>query len=670
MPKTQSNHSSDISADNERHDLPGNRNSLRRRATLELPLLSLLASWQCLLLVTLFLEGSRIRGRLLTDGTLGDWWRAPNLESTYVIPLLLLAPFCWGFPFRNTPGVQCTPALFQLSKVIFPARPALSFRFYGAFFIGIVSLVCSGAAAQMEVPGETSATRIQQALPLVQDEFSYLLQSRASLEGRWSWDSPQHVPELFHQMHVLNDGRFASRYFPGTGLWFAFWDAIGDPVWGARCASMLICIGFFLIGCDIADGAAGLLAGGLLALSPLLAITGNLILSHSPCLVGVTAFLYGFQRFMSTGRPSATWLAGCGLTLAMLCRPLTAAAIGLPFGVWFVVQWGRGKRGCPCSGESAAPQVSDSRWQWILPALGLGIPLAAGMFLIGIQNRAITGNVFLTPYQQYNALYTPRHVFGFFQANRTVSSDQTLHSYNDWAADLDVALANCNVVDRLRGGLEWNLGLVPLGLGGLLVVLTLRQQSLVIQLVVCSILLLHLAHYPYWLAGMLDHHYVLESGPLWVLLFAVVSIELLQQAIRQQRWLFPYWWGAIVLLSASLNWFSLETVWESRIRQGWHHFTLPTAGYRVFVQQLNSHPLQRPALILVRPGPGDLHAQFVRNLPPFDSDLLIATDRPELYSVEQIQVCFPDRALYRYDSAKRTLSLISGPSPAIPSRAP
>jgi hypothetical protein len=62
-----------------------------------------------------------------------------------------------------------------------------------------------------------------------------------------------------------------------------------------------------------------------------------------------------------------------------------------------------------------------------------------------------------------------------------------------------------------------------------------------------------------------------------------------------------------------------------------------------------------PALILVQPGPDDLHVEFVRNIPPFDADVLVGRDRPELYAHESVTQLFPGRTLYIYDSQRRTL---------------
>ena len=65
--------------------------------------------------------------------------------------------------------------------------------------------------------------------PAYHDEYSYLFQARTLLAGRFSFPGSTVQPELFDQMHVLNEGRMASRYYPGTGIWLAPFVALGHP---------------------------------------------------------------------------------------------------------------------------------------------------------------------------------------------------------------------------------------------------------------------------------------------------------------------------------------------------------------------------------------------------------------------------------------------------------
>src|SRR5690606_21719037 len=100
--------------------------------------------------------------------------------------------------------------------------------------------------------------------------------------------------------------------------------------------------------------------------------------------------------------------AGCGLAFAMTCRPMTAAGFALPFGVSFAIGWIRSLE------RSETFHLRDMARS----TLAMGLPLLAGAALLLLQNRAITRDAFVTPYSQYTALYTPRHVYGFHNVER------------------------------------------------------------------------------------------------------------------------------------------------------------------------------------------------------------------------------------------------------------
>src|SRR5262245_33401028 len=191
--------------------------------------------------------------------------------------------------------------------------------------VGAVSLAASAAVG----------ARFADLPPAFHDEYSYLFQAETFLAGRVSY--PSHAAaRLFDQMHVLNEGRFASRYFPGTGMWLAPFLAAGHPYAGHWLAGAICAVLMFLIGRELAGDAAGLLAGLLTALSPGMALFSNLLLSHQPTLVGLGLFLLGALHLLRSG--SAGWgiVSGAGLAFAMLCRPMTAAGVAFPFGVYFL----------------------------------------------------------------------------------------------------------------------------------------------------------------------------------------------------------------------------------------------------------------------------------------------------------------------------------------------
>ena len=66
-------------------------------------------------------------------------------------------------------------------------------------------------------------------LPLVEDEYSYVLQSRIFASGHWTAPTPP-APEFFQQAHVLTIPAVASKYPPGHALLMAPGALLGAPV--------------------------------------------------------------------------------------------------------------------------------------------------------------------------------------------------------------------------------------------------------------------------------------------------------------------------------------------------------------------------------------------------------------------------------------------------------
>ena len=304
-----------------------------------------------------------------------------------------------------------------------------------AFACLATSLAATGWIASTEIVVEEGKPpmRFGDLPPAIHDEFSYLFQAETFLSGKLSFPSSPRMPELFDQMHVLNEGRFASRYFPGVGMWLAPFLALGHPYWGEALAAGLASFFVFWAARELAGNRVGLAAGLLTALSPGMGLFGNLLLSHEPTMAALACFLFFFLRLMRTDRPSDALWAGCALCFAMLCRPLTAAGFALPFGIWFAARLVK---------DLMARRPGRFRSAFVFAA-----PLAIGLAGLFFYDRAITGSGFLTPYQLYTDIYTPRHVYGF---NNVVRGEQrlgpkVLDNYDHWAENLTPRLAVENV---------------------------------------------------------------------------------------------------------------------------------------------------------------------------------------------------------------------------------
>ena len=289
-----------------------------------------------------------------------------------------------------------------------------------------------------------------------------------------------------------------------------------------------------------------------------MSLFSNLLLSHHPTMAALSLFLFAFLRFMRTGGKWEALAAGCGLSYAMLCRPMTAAGFGLPFGIWLLWRLLR-------PGVAADPNQKPERgWPWAAAVI-LAAPILAGLAFMFYYDWAITGNGFLSPYQLYTDTYTPRHVYGFNNVKRGEQhlGPKVIDNYDRWADNLTPGLAVENVEKRAAASARWTLGLVPLALASTVFVLVvLWRADWRWRLVAGSVLSLHAVHIPYWFVGIMEWHYVFETGPLLLLIYAVTSQFLFRSWWREGRIGMPVWWGALLASAILTNWVAFDPIWS------------------------------------------------------------------------------------------------------------
>jgi hypothetical protein len=501
--------------------------------------------------------------------------------------------------------------------------------------------------------------------PAYHDEYSYLFQAETFRAGRVSFPSFEPMPELFDQMHVLNEGRFASRYFPGTGMWIAAVGRIAGPYVGHWIAGMLVAWAVYQIGCELTGVGVGLLAGLLSAASPGLALFSNLLLAHHPTLVGLMLFIWQFCAMLRQGRWSSGLACGVALTFAMLCRPMTAFGVALPFGIYF--GWWL-LTGRPLFGAVDEAPITSSREratvrQRVCLGLSVAAPLAAGLIALCCYNRAITGDPLVTPYQLYTDIYTPRHGYGF---NNVVRGEQhlgpkVLENYDQWAENLTPALAVRNVERRLVASLRWTLGIVPLAMGAVALLLLragpragesgTRTSIAGWRLIGWAILSLHAVHIPYWFEGIMGWHYVFESAPLWLLLFAEATHRQVREWLDIGRPGMALWWGGVIATAVAVNWWTVPPLWPGRLPDRIPEVAFARQKYARFYATAGQIAGERRTIVFVEPDPVERHIDFVANTPALDAAILYARYRPGRTDLAAARRLFPDRDAYLYRAA-------------------
>ncbi len=632
---------------------PESRRSSRRVAIASFA--ALLAS----LFVIVPIEWQHWAFTFAADRPLVAWMAAFNADTSFYLFWLLVLPIFYSWRFHLTDPhsdlAVRVESWLQAGKFVAPSESANSsttpcdpiwLRHLTGLLIAMLGLFCAAQTGQ----------RFGDLPPAYHDEYSYLFQAETFALGRITNDRFEAAPELFDQMHILNDypGKFASRYFPGAGLWLLPFVSLGIPYWGYFFAQGVICLLIFWIGRDLSGNGTGLLAGLLCALAPGLNLFGNMLLAHHPCLVGLLFFLFTFHRWAIRKQYRYAFLAGIGLIYAMYCRPMTAFGIGLPYGIWYLVSVLKAK-------------------QWNLAQktkqlLAIGIPVFGGLLLMLPYNAKITGNALETPYSQYTKLHTPRHQYGFHNRSRGekwIARHQqagnplpVIEHYDRWAEELTLELAIKNEKHRLIASSQWTLGIIPTLAGIVFFCVIGQKDRKQWWALAAAIFSLHLVHIPYWYDGIMHWHYVFESAPLLVLIFARSTQLLTYNArIRERHWC-AIWWIGLPLISLMISYTTFEPFWNSSMSAGISELKFARQQHDRFNKLLNNQ-INEKAVVFIKKKTDDLHLDFVINKPELNSKILRAHWLPEKYSVAQLQKLFPDRALYLADLSENRLLKLS-----------
>ena len=547
--------------------------------------------------------------------------------------------------------------------------PSTRTQFAAAAALFCLSMCCSASIGFRSVsiaaiPGQTeakSSLRFYELPPAYHDEFSYLLQARTFLAGRLSWPAMTVQPDLFHQVHVLNRPTTAGRYFPWTSVWMAPFVALapflpGGTYFGHWLAGAIASVFFHRCLYRMLELRWAFIGGALIALSPGLAAFSNLLLAHHPTMMALSVFLWAFLRLMKNYRVTDAVIAGTALSLAMLGRPMTAAGFAVPFGIWLLAalirqQCARGKR---AKTSTATVPFLSTTWSPIKIVAGIGLPILLGFVALTILNHAITGSWMKSAYQLYTDTWTPRHRYGFDNANidPALPESKVLKAYDDWAENLTLPKAKSNVVQRTVYSLRWTLGIAAL----MFCIIAAMATCLDIKdprplLLLCSVLTLHAVHIPYWYDGIMHWHYIFETAPL-LLMLATPGLSVTSQILRPYigtRWT-TVWLASLIFASLIPNWIDAETYWgTSRVTVAFREQAFSRVRFENFHRLTTSNQIQHPALVLVDEGTSNPQLSYIVNPPDLSGDVIVCRLPEAPAVIDELANSFPGYHLYRFN---------------------
>lgn len=247
-------------------------------------------------------------------------------------------------------------------------------------------------------------------MPHVPDSVAYLFQARIFASFRLFADAPELGEHfVFPGSVIQHAGRWFSQYPFGHPVALAVGLKVGAPWLIPPLLGAVTVFLVYRVGRQVYGVGTGLLAAALLLLSPFFQMTGGNFMSHNTAAFYLMAATFFF--LLPTRRPALCWFAS-GLFLGLLfnTRPLTAAGVLVPFGLWFAYDLWK----------------ADDR----LAFLRKGVALAAGFGLLlafyFLYNRALTGS-FTTPPYSLGGTFS-RETLGFFGRHTLASglmNDQT-----------------------------------------------------------------------------------------------------------------------------------------------------------------------------------------------------------------------------------------------------
>lgn len=252
---------------------------------------------------------------------------------------------------------------------------------FAVLFVFLLAITLRVALLPLVPPG----------IPVVHDEYSYLLQADTFASGRLT-NPPHPMWEHFETFHVLQQPTYASKFFPGQALFLALGQAVlGHPWWGVVLS----------LGCFSAAMTWMLQA----FLPPGWAFFGGI----------ATALQYGTIHYFATSYwgGAAPAMAGClalGAVGRLLCDPRPRHGVWLGIGAVMLAATRPYEGGIYCVGLLvwlAVHALRRGRFGALLRRglLPSGLVLGLGAAALFVYFKAVTGNAFYPPYVAYNDAY-------------------------------------------------------------------------------------------------------------------------------------------------------------------------------------------------------------------------------------------------------------------------
>lgn len=216
--------------------------------------------------------------------------------------------------------------------------------------------------------------------PEVGDSKCYSYHAKVVAGGDWiGTEKPASFINLC--LRRIEGGGIVSQYPPGHILALAVGHTFGVPWIINPLLVALSIVLIYLLGAAVFGERIGRLAGILSVLSPFVILMGTEFMHHSTALFGTMLFLYGMGRVIKREGFVFGVIAGTGLGVLLLTRPLSAVGIAVPAALYGLYLLRRD-------------------WRAYLPSLGTtGLLTIGATLFLGYFNLETNGDVWLTGYE-------------------------------------------------------------------------------------------------------------------------------------------------------------------------------------------------------------------------------------------------------------------------------
>lgn len=359
-----------------------------------------------------------------------------------------------------------------------------------------------------------------QPLPTVQDEYSYLLQSKIFAHLHWTAPPPP-VPSSFQQPHVLTTPRVASKYPPGHALLLALGAAAGAPWLVPLILSGATAALIFLLAESATGPWIAVLCWAVWLGDPVTLKFQPGYFSEVTSGLAFVASWWFLRRWRTSGEPR--WLAFTAIAIGWMAitRPLTALMFALPVGAYVLTR-----------------VVRDGLWRHVILAGAAG---AAVLAILPVWSAKTTGRWNLSPVTLYTRDYLPfdKPGFGFDSTPPAVPlSPVTQDLYDEFSRyhlRYSPATVPQEALKRARDLAKaewsgWRIALVPFALIGII----FATAELWLAIACAVAVFLGYLSYAYWSGWTL---YSLESIP--VIAFCVANGMAVVWRWIRRRWQAP-----------------------------------------------------------------------------------------------------------------------------------